>query len=411
MARDTERQNKILFVQAQLNPPGGGEAVAVWMLQALRHDYDVTILTSVPIDIHGVNRYYGTSLRRTDFVIRVMPGILRYLLDCLPSDSRHYMRVCGLMRWCKLIGHRFDIVMSAYNEMDYGVRGLQYVHYPFLRNHWAREVDLDRQDRWHASWLRFYETRLRPWRLISGFSFQRMRKNLTIVNSKWTGDWFTETYGEKVRVIYPPVHGKFPEIPWREKENGFVCMGRLSHVKRVVEMIRILSEVRRVEPEIHLHIIGSRAPYEHHYYERIKKAIAQQKAWISLHEDISRDELLALVSRHRYGIHGMADEHFGIAVAEMLRAGCIPFVPNSGGQAEIIGNEPRLMYGTETEAVEKILRIVKSPLEQRALRQYLNRRKGLFTTDAFVHRIRSVISDTLNHMEDMEGDPYLSSKI
>ena len=50
----------------------------------------------------------------------------------------------------------------------------------------------------------------------------------------------------------------------------------------------------------------------------------------------------------------MREEHFGMAPAEMARAGCIVWVPRGGGQMEIVGREPALMYESDDEAVEKI---------------------------------------------------------
>lgn len=70
--------NKILFVQSDPYPSGGGgTAVAVWMLAALRHDYEITILSCLPIDLYKVNRYYVTSLKKKDFNIYTMPRFIR----------------------------------------------------------------------------------------------------------------------------------------------------------------------------------------------------------------------------------------------------------------------------------------------------------------------------------------------
>ena len=50
------------------------------------------------------------------------------------------------------------------------------------------------------------------------------------------------------------------------------------------------------------------------------------------------------MASHRYGIHGMREEHFGMAPAELARAGAIVWVPRGGGQMEIVGHEPALMF-------------------------------------------------------------------
>ena len=54
----------------------------------------------------------------------------------------------------------------------------------------------------------------------------------------------------------------------------------------------------------------------------------------------------------------MKNEHFGIAVAEMMQAGCITFIHDSGGQTEIV-NLRELRYQTKEEAIEKIIQVLK----------------------------------------------------
>ena len=50
----------------------------------------------------------------------------------------------------------------------------------------------------------------------------------------------------------------------------------------------------------------------------------------------------------------MEEEHFGMVVAEMIKAACIVFVPKGGGQVEIVGEDERMIYDDMIEASEKI---------------------------------------------------------
>ncbi len=50
-----------------------------------------------------------------------------------------------------------------------------------------------------------------------------------------------------------------------------------------------------------------------------------------------------------------------MAPAELARAGCIVWVPRGGGQMEIVGDEPALMYDSEDDAVAKIVRTLEDP--------------------------------------------------
>ncbi len=401
-------KKKILFLQPTLQPPGGANTVTAWMLEALKGEYDITTLTGTQVELSEVNRYYGTSLQQTDLNSLVLPAGIRFLIGRLSEDPWHYLRYCALMRWCRMIQHRYELVMTANSETDFGTRGIQYVHFPYARGNYSREVQLYERNDWYVNMLRFLDTRLRPWRLLSGFSFPAMKENLTLVNSEWTGGYFQRAYDAQARVIYPPVPGDFPKIDWQEKENGFVCIGRFSGEKKLEEIIDMLAQVRKHAPGIHLHIIGSKVTYDEDYYPRLKTKVAEHASWIFLEENLSRDELIELLCAHRYGIHGMKDEHFGIAVAEMIRAGCIPFVPDSGGQVEIVGREPRLLYGSDAEAVEKILDVLEHPKEQQALLKHLASRGDLFSTKKFMHQIREVVAEFLQNKQQ-NGNGYQES--
>ncbi|MGA2436293.1 MAG: hypothetical protein ABSG25_13535, partial [Bryobacteraceae bacterium] len=59
-------RKRILLVQQTLQPPGGANAVAAWMLEALKDRYDLTVLAERQVNLPEVNRFYGTSLRQSD---------------------------------------------------------------------------------------------------------------------------------------------------------------------------------------------------------------------------------------------------------------------------------------------------------------------------------------------------------
>jgi glycosyltransferase involved in cell wall biosynthesis len=93
----------------------------------------------------------------------------------------------------------------------------------------------------------------------------------------------------------------------------------------------------------------------------------------------------------RYGIHGMREEHFGMAPAEMVRAGMIVWVPNGGGQVEIVGDAPRLRFATDDEAVDAILGIIDDPREEQRLREHLAVQGERFSTERFTTAVRNIV--------------------
>jgi glycosyltransferase involved in cell wall biosynthesis len=186
------------------------------------------------------------------------------------------------------------------------------------------------------------------------------------------------------------VPGAFADVPWKARANGFLAIGRLSPEKRFEEIVAILAEVRRAHPDVVLHLVA--ASDQTAYGRRIHALAAAHADWVRLHLDVSRDDLVALAGRQRYGIHAMPDEHFGIAVAEMLRAGCLPFVPDTGGPAEIVGDAPALRFGSPAEAAARIDAVLRDADLQAALGRHCAARREVFTTARFVEGFRAAVA-------------------
>jgi glycosyltransferase involved in cell wall biosynthesis len=110
---------------------------------------------------------------------------------------------------------------------------------------------------------------------------------------------------------------------------------------------------------------------------------------------IPREHLVDLLTTHRYGIHGMEYEHFGIAVAEFLAAGMIPFVPNSGGQVEIVDRHDAVTYDSVDEVVAKADQVLSSPEQQWSIRSELPDVERRFGPERFKRQIQSVVAYAL----------------
>ncbi|BCM92724.1 hypothetical protein IAD21_04606 [Abditibacteriota bacterium] len=373
-------------------PPGGGNTVAVWMIEALKKVCHVSVFTFEPTDLEEINRFYGTSLKRSDLNLYHVNPLLRALLR-LDPDTYSNQPACYLMRVAKFYKRKYDILMAGNQEMDFGHQGIQYIHYPYSidkETNWAAIQYVAQKGVIRALLKGMY----RPWMLLSGFSFERLRGNLTITNSKWTSSVIKKYYNIDASVVYPPVVGDFPDISWEEKENGFVCVGRIDPAKKIHQMIETLSEVRKSHPDIHFHIIGtasnSNLSETDDYYQNIVALAQENSSWVSIHHNLTRTELVNLLAQYRYGIHAREDEHFGLAVAEMVSAGCITFVPNDGGQVEIVADE-RLIYADKAQAIEKINHVLANPTEQAELHAHMLAQKQKFTCEQFCREIREIV--------------------
>ncbi len=224
---------------------------------------------------------------------------------------------------------------------------------------------------------------------LTDFSLERMRRNVSLVNSDFIGERVRALHGIETLTLFPPVAGSFHSVPWECRENGFVCVGRIAAEKQLERIIEILSIVRGRHSGLHLHIIGTSE--NDAYAAFIKTRIDANRTWIRMHEGLQRQELVQLLSSHRYSIHAMDEEHFGMAVAEMVRAGCIVFAADSGGPVQILGDDKRLLYGSSKDAAEKIALVISSGERQKELRDHLAMCGMQFPAQRFMHQVREVV--------------------
>jgi len=378
-------RKKILMIQPNLQPPGGGQSVCAWMLQALKGSYDLSVLSWRPVDLAPVNHFFGTSLTAGDITFLKINPVLRACLGSFPTTIS-LLKSAILYRYCRRMQRHYDVLITANNEADFGRPGIQYIHYPW--NKFPRpDVDI----RWYHFGFAL-SAYYRLCRAIGGFSAENISRNITLVNSGWTADRLMSCYPEIApTIVYPPVAGNFSTTPWPERENGFLCIGRISPEKQLGKIVGIMEKIRALGHDVHLHIIGT--PDDDAYFARIERLAREHASFVTLEQSLSRDELVRRISSHRYGIHGMPDEHFGMSVAEMLTGGCIVFVPDGGGQTEIVGDSRELRYLGPDDAVKKIHAVLSSAAEQERLRALLLQRAQLFSVERFIKQLRDIVGD------------------
>ena len=212
------------------------------------------------------------------------------------------------------------------------------------------------------------------------------------VNSDWTGERVRNFLGGQPRTLYPPVADPGPGLPWAERAPHFLAIGRISPEKEYERVIRILARVRERVPDVRLTIVGTSDRHTVRYFAALQSLARSLGDWVTFRDNLSRDEIRTLMGSHRYAVHGMREEHFGMAAAELARAGVIVWVPKGGGQMEIVGNQPALMYDSEEDAAAKINAVLSDPAAQGKLSRALAARAELFSTERFVREVREIVS-------------------
>ena len=377
---------KIAVVQPMMVAGGGTEAVTAWTIQALNKDYQVSLISFSKIELDTLDRFYGTELSKESCSV-VRPGLPPFLARTrrLSILKDHLM-----MRYCKSVKDEYDLFISTGGGVDFGRPSIQF--YGLAPG--SNLIKVLSDDGTLPGWYRLIKRSfVRGCAAISGYSEARMLQNATLVTSRWAGDVLSAAQGfTEYQVVYPPVGEQSSETPWSERQPAFLCISRVVPEKGVHNAIEIARQVREKGFDISLVIVG-RAD-DASYWRQILQA-AQGNPWISLRGPMEREQLQQLMNQCRYGINAALDEPFGLAVAEMVKAGCIVFVPDGGGQTEIV-EAPELTYDGLEDAVFKITSVLSSESLRKELAHKLMAQGNIFSTQSFCDDICSAAREFLN---------------
>jgi glycosyltransferase involved in cell wall biosynthesis len=377
--------------------------MAAWTLEALRSDFDISLATLEPLDYAALNDSFATSLREGNFQVHIAPPGYQRILRYRPTQGA-LLEICLIMRWAQDLDRRerYDVVYGTSNEMDFHRRGLQYVNFPWY--YLPRpEIEL--------SWFHRIPGALGMYRrsclALARATPSGLCRNLMLANSQFVVGKIKQAHGAGAQIVYPPVPGDFVDLPFEQRRLAVAAVGRVHPTKRWEMAVEIVESVRRRGHLLELTLIGhSDSPA---YAARLQ-AMAASRPWFRWIRDASRAHLLAELSQHRYGIHTMREEHFGIAPAELQRAGCITFVHNSGGQVEIVGGDRRLTFDSVEDASERIARVIENPALEHELRGQVAERRSWFTAERFCDSVREIVTQFATNGTGTELRPTGSAK-
>ena len=363
------------------------------LLESLQGEYAVTLSTGSTFDAERLNRTYHTSVDASQIAVDRAPTPA-WLSRLHGGDA---LRGAYLARHIRKIAPQFDLCISAYNFLPsaLGRPGLHFI----ADFSWDDALRQDSDP--PSSGIRGVVQRaglLRRSYLLTCRAIAGDRgvpavgqRDIVVANSRWTGDTLERRHGIASRLIYPPVHAE-PFDPAASRTGDFVMLGRIDPDKRVDEAIDILARVRARGHMFKFHIMGPLDNSE--YSERIKALARQHGHWVRLCGGVYGSEKFRELGRHTFALHMRKREAFGIAVAEQLKMGLIPFVPSGGAPAEIVC-EPRLCFDNADHAVEIIDRVLQSSQDHSTIRASLAARAPLFAMERFVAEAGEVVREAM----------------
>ena len=374
---------RMAIIHPDLSVGGGSQSCAVWLAMAAASDFRMTLISSSEIDLEQLDWFYGTGLAGREIAtLRVPPA--RW------SEGFDALRGFRLERYCRKHSSDYDVLVSAYNTMDFGKPGVQFIADLSFDDGLRRKFDASPPGFKRVFYRRsmFRSAYMALSRLLAGRSRAGWESNLTISNSKWTRDVLERELSVESEIIYPPVAGRFPDTPWPAREEGFLVLGRIEAEKRLESVLSILNKVRAGGFDIHLHILGTSR--DKSYSRDIEALCRDLGSWAVMEGLKGGGDKKSFIAAHKYGISGRSHEPFGIAVAEMINAGCLVWVPGGGGQVEIVRNRA-LIFNSEDEAAEKIAMVLGNVRMQEELRRELKGRAPEFSEDRFMEETRRLL--------------------
>lgn len=368
---------------------GGGEMVAAWTLQVLQEDHDTILWCEKMPDFRRIDDRYGTKLSERPPKIEV-PSMRWAWLRMIWPGKGLLMKQSLAVRDLHCIDRRWQprIWVSTNNEMTMPKPGLQYIHWP----------DTSRTNRLAVPPVGWSWLRRTVWIVLQKISWKLGMElgatsdmHRSVSNSAWTVRTLLPTGGREVGLVYPPVPPFSAGLPWDQREERVVCLGRWNPFKRMDAVVDIVKRARLAgASNLRLAFAGFWDSTESERAEIMKHCAGLD--WIEWHERLDRTGLEKLVGSSRYGLHAMIDEHFGIAVAEMMTAGCVVFSHDSGGPPEILVDQ-RQVYADEEEGARILYEVCSSPALQAELHQAARPRGMRFSPETFCDAMRKEIRE------------------
>jgi glycosyltransferase involved in cell wall biosynthesis len=355
----------------------GSEFKVMWLIEALKHNYDVTVATTGGWDLAELNAHYGTTVSEEEVRVRIAP--VPFLMRNLSAAA---FRSACYQRFARQIAAEYDVRISAYNLTDWGLPAIHFI----ADFSWHREIR-ERIDPPTPGFI-YADSALRKAYLGIAAAHARpsgrdvLRDDRFIANSKWTAKLMKQVCGvDCAAVVYPCIWTEFPQVAWKDKEYAFVMIGRIAPEKQVERAIAILRAVRSRGHPIRLHLCGQIG--DDLYGKQIVTLCREHADWIIPEGRVSGVGKTEILARCRFGIQTRNAEPFGISVAEMVKAGAIVFAPNDGGQVEILGHN-QLLFHSADDAVDKICAVLSSQEKQAVLRNRLRQRSRAFSVENFI---------------------------
>lgn len=269
---------------------------------------------------------------------------------------------------------------------------LSYVHYPRK----DRLVRKEKSIHFPEVNRTFFDIKSDPFKLLHVlYNFnRRVAKNQYLVaNSFFTKNAIQCSYPDysvNIPVLYPPIElAKVVEETERQA-NLVISLGRFTSHKRQKEQIQIAASFPKLEFVL-MGFINSQEYYDECLNEIGRLGLKNVK----LLGDSAKEVVNSYLSKGTFFVHSVINEPFGITTVQAIANGCIPLVPDYGGQKEIVDN-PSLLYRNKQDAISKLENLIKlNSFEKKTILEDLTQKIQTFKADVFENQFDEIVKELL----------------
>lgn len=344
-----------------------------------------------------------------------MPGTVAEIQERYGIICTYNVRLLGTMRRWKMpeeltilrfhyrlakIAAEYDLVINSSNclkGLPEKTRILSYVYFPREARVRSPLADIHRPEQrvlpLSRTWIGKQITRF-------AFALCNVKQGTKVVClSEFTKRALLECYdatsfAETIDVVYPPVEiDRRPLKALPERDLAVASVGRFAPDKRQREQILLAATL----PNYLFRLLGY-AALNSAYFAQCEQLVRSHRLRnVQLLRNLPSKRVTEMLESSKYFLHALVNEPFGITTVQAIFAGCIPIVPDSGGQREIV-NDPRLRYRELSQVPERIQQIETLSLDEQTqiVARLQARCANLFDAEIFIRKMGKIMASALN---------------
>jgi glycosyltransferase involved in cell wall biosynthesis len=398
---------KANVVYTDLTPCGGAERLTLVTMYALSQkgiNFDLT--TCIRPDIQKLENAYGSktaTIIRKAQKVNILESIEEPVIDRITQRGNYDITI-------NTHGDTLPYYHSSLSKNN----AITYCHFPSAKYHIDSENLEYLRDIKIGGFSQIYDKNCSKNKVPTNLSLETkqkikkyfeflrdrydklMKNTLVLTNSEYTRRAIFNAFNIDAKILYPPVDiDTFREIASgsTQREDMTLVISRIAPDKQVENAIEVARIMRGRGIGKDMIIAGNLHHYDHRYYQKLKKMIADYDLsnYINLQINISFSKLIQLMQLAKVYFHPRIDEHFGISIVEAMASGLVPVVSDIGGHTEFVRS--KYHFHTLSHAADVIASAFEATNSERMA---ISNSTTKFSNENYIKSFHRILSESLD---------------